>query len=127
VASIGLLSGLKFWTFLGLLPAFAFWQRGSKLLGIGYSLSYLAALVVMLAVLDLTRCTAYLFPAVLAGIAFLAKQERPEFVSKTLLFFTGTSLLFPSLFIVGTSIVWMGPILPKLIRLVALLGFGAHI
>lgn len=127
ISSIGLLTGLEFYTYAAFLPGMYFFLNGQRLLGMGY-IAYLGAcLLSMLLVLDLTRCTAYLFPAVLAGIFALARFEKPSFTERTLVALTLSALLFPPLFVVGDYILWMGPIVPKIIRIVARLGFGTDI
>jgi hypothetical protein len=127
ISGFGLLTGLDFWTFAGMFPAFLAWQKGWRWLASGYLIYYICCFLAMLLVLDLTRCTAYLFPAALAGVIAIARQERPVFAERFVLFFTLTALLFPPVFVVGDYILWMGPIFPKLVRVVAQLGFGVHI
>jgi len=127
ISALGLLTGLDFWTFGAFLPAFYFWQKDQRLLALGFIIYLATAFLAMLIVLDLSRCTAYLYPAVLASIFCIARFEKPKFGEKILLFFTVTSLLFPPLFVIGDYVLWMGPIIPKLIRVIANLGFGIHI
>lgn len=127
ISSIGLLTGLEFYTYAAFLPGVYFYLNRQRLLGVGFVAYLGACLVSMLLVLDLTRCTAYLFPAVLAGVFALARFEKTSFTEKTLLALTVSALLFPPLFVVGDYILWMGPIVPKIIRIVAKLGFGTDI
>lgn len=127
ISSIGLLTGLEFYTYAAFLPGVYFYLHRQRLLGVGFVAYLGSCLLSMLLVLDLTRCTAYLFPAVLAGVFALARFEKSRFTEKTLLTLAVSALLFPPLFVVGDYILWMGPIVPKIIRIVAKLGFGTDI
>ena len=127
VSTIGLLSGLDFWLYVAFIPAWYLWQQKGKLLAGAYVIYLGGCLIAMLLVLDLTRCTAYLFPAVLAGVFAMARAERPAFTEYMLAIFCAIALLFPPLFVVGDYILWMGPVFPKLFRVVARLSFGIDI
>ncbi len=127
VAAIGLLSGLDFYLFVGFLPAIYWWFTKQRLLGVLYTLYMCICLAAMMLVLDLTRCTAYLFPAALAGLFAIARHESLSTCTRVPPLLAVTAFAFPPLFTVGTTVLWMGPIFPKVLRMAAKAIWGVDI
>lgn len=127
IAGFGLLSGLELISFIGFLPGYYLYKQGWRWAAWAYVLYYAACFLVMLIVLDLTRCTAYLFPGAICGFIILAKRDSKRFTEILVGCFCLSAILFPDTFVVGDYITWMGPIVPKIFRIIAVIGFGLHI
>lgn len=120
VFPLGWLSALHGWLLLLFVPAGYLWQSGNRMAATLYFIYLIMSLFLCQMVLDVTRSTTYLFPGVLLAIVLLSKFEQGRFTRSILLLCTAFSILIPPLVTIGATVIWQGPVFPKILKLLGL-------
>lgn len=111
------LSGIGFFWISLCIPALYLFFEGRLLPGFLYLLYLVSMFALVLTVLDVTRSITYLFPGIMVGHLLVFKMESLTFFKRYLLSLTISSFLLPPLFAIGTTIVWQGPVFPKILKI----------
>lgn len=117
---LGWLSALHGWLLLLFLPVYYLWRSGNRMVAGLFLLYTILSLFVCQLVLDVTRSTTYLFPGVVLSLILLIKFESQRFTTRVLWLFGFLSMLLPPLVTIGATVVWQGPVFPKVLKLIGL-------